>query len=297
MKMKMTMMEGVITPKAFFPACNFTGLNRRTTVLEAVKIRYCSIKAITSFPNGLRCSVPASYFTRLGMFLSTFFYFIFVAVYEFIPSFFHRRIISRSSPLVSALVTGANSVLFVFSFNWVPFSTYHHVCHSPLDVRACSSQFVDFQVVTNSTEDSTVLKISVEVSGTKTRAIFDDAFHRMVEAAQPIPGFRRVKGVGLIVYVFFLFISIMGKHQEKHPMCLLFLQIPKDVLLEILGASRVYKQVIQKVINSCVAEYVDKQGLEVGKDLEVEQSFEDLEDAFNPGEKFKFDALLRLQLN
>ncbi|CAN0918118.1 hypothetical protein LINGRAHAP2_LOCUS30686 [Linum grandiflorum] len=141
MKMKMTMMEGVITPKAFFPACNFTGLNRRTTVLEAVKIRYCSIKAITSFPNGLRCSVPASYFTR--------------------------RIISRSSPLVSALVT---------------------------DVRACSSQFVDFQVVTNSTEDSTVLKISVEVSGTKTRAIFDDAFHRMVEAAQPIPGFRRVKG-------------------------------------------------------------------------------------------------------
>ncbi|CAN0918122.1 Trigger factor [Linum grandiflorum] len=272
MKMKMTMMEGVITPKAFFPACNFTGLNRRTTVLEAVKIRYCSIKAITSFPNGLRCSVPASYFTRLGMFLSTFFYFIFVAVYEFIPSFFHRRIISRSSPLVSALVTGANSVLFVFSFNWVPFSTYHHVCHSPLDVRACSSQFVDFQVVTNSTEDSTVLKISVEVSGTKTRAIFDDAFHRMVEAAQPIPGFRRVKG---------------GKTPN----------IPKDVLLEILGASRVYKQVIQKVINSCVAEYVDKQGLEVGKDLEVEQSFEDLEDAFNPGEKFKFDALLRLQLN
>ncbi|CAN0918124.1 Trigger factor [Linum grandiflorum] len=246
MKMKMTMMEGVITPKAFFPACNFTGLNRRTTVLEAVKIRYCSIKAITSFPNGLRCSVPASYFTR--------------------------RIISRSSPLVSALVTGANSVLFVFSFNWVPFSTYHHVCHSPLDVRACSSQFVDFQVVTNSTEDSTVLKISVEVSGTKTRAIFDDAFHRMVEAAQPIPGFRRVKG---------------GKTPN----------IPKDVLLEILGASRVYKQVIQKVINSCVAEYVDKQGLEVGKDLEVEQSFEDLEDAFNPGEKFKFDALLRLQLN
>ncbi|CAN0918123.1 Trigger factor [Linum grandiflorum] len=219
MKMKMTMMEGVITPKAFFPACNFTGLNRRTTVLEAVKIRYCSIKAITSFPNGLRCSVPASYFTR--------------------------RIISRSSPLVSALVT---------------------------DVRACSSQFVDFQVVTNSTEDSTVLKISVEVSGTKTRAIFDDAFHRMVEAAQPIPGFRRVKG---------------GKTPN----------IPKDVLLEILGASRVYKQVIQKVINSCVAEYVDKQGLEVGKDLEVEQSFEDLEDAFNPGEKFKFDALLRLQLN
>ncbi|KAJ8750311.1 hypothetical protein K2173_014226 [Erythroxylum novogranatense] len=33
-----------------------------------------------------------------------------------------------------------------------------------------------------------------EPSGTKTRAIFNDVFDKMVAAAQPIPGFRRVKG-------------------------------------------------------------------------------------------------------
>lgn len=37
-------------------------------------------------------------------------------------------------------------------------------------------------------------QVSVEVSGSKTRAIFDDVFDKMVAAAQPIPGFRRVKG-------------------------------------------------------------------------------------------------------
>ncbi|CAL1403802.1 unnamed protein product [Linum trigynum] len=138
------------------------------------------------------------------------------------------------------------------------------------DVGVSSSRIGDFRVITTSTDDSTVMKVNVEVSGTKTRAIFDDVFDRMVEAAQPIPGFRRVKG---------------GKTPN----------IPRDILLEILGASRVYKEVIKKVINSAMAEYVDKEGLKVGKDLRVEQSFEDLEEAFSPGEKFSFDAVLRLQ--
>ncbi|CAN1187251.1 Trigger factor [Linum perenne] len=144
------------------------------------------------------------------------------------------------------------------------------------DVGLSSAQFPDFQVVSSSTKDSTVLKLSVEVSGTKTKAIFDDVFERMVEAAQPIPGFRRVKG-------------------GKTPNVCVVLQIPKDILMEILGASRVYKQVIEKVINCSVAEYVEKQGLKVSKDVKVEQCFEALEDAFNPGEKFNFEALLRIQ--
>lgn len=35
-------------------------------------------------------------------------------------------------------------------------------------------------------------------------------------------------------------------------------QIPKDVLLEVLGPSKVYMQVIKRAINSTVAEYVEK---------------------------------------
>uniref|UniRef100_A0A6N2M4U2 peptidylprolyl isomerase n=1 Tax=Salix viminalis TaxID=40686 RepID=A0A6N2M4U2_SALVM len=71
--------------------------------------------------------------------------------------------------------------------------------------------------------------------------------------------------------------------------------IPRDILLEVLGPSKVYKEVIKKVINSTVSEYVDKEGLKVIKDLRVEQSFEDLEDAFEPDEKFSFDAVIQLQ--
>ncbi|CAK7322522.1 unnamed protein product [Dovyalis caffra] len=69
-----------------------------------------------------------------------------------------------------------------------------------------------------------------------------------------------------------------------------YAEIPRDILLEVLGPSKVYKEVIKKVINSTVAEYVDKEGLKVSKDLRVEQSFEDLEDAFEPDEKFSFNA-------
>lgn len=38
------------------------------------------------------------------------------------------------------------------------------------------------------------MQISVNVSGAKTEEIFGKVFSRMVEDAQPIPGFRRVKG-------------------------------------------------------------------------------------------------------
>ncbi|GKV29226.1 hypothetical protein SLEP1_g38170 [Rubroshorea leprosula] len=50
-----------------------------------------------------------------------------------------------------------------------------------------------------------------------------------------------------------------------------------------------------KVINSTIAEYVEKGGLEVSRDIRVEQSYEDLEEMFEPDEKLSFDAVLQLQ--
>ncbi|CAI9777068.1 unnamed protein product [Fraxinus pennsylvanica] len=131
-----------------------------------------------------------------------------------------------------------------------------------------SSPFEDFTITTSSVDKTNELKISVEVSGIKTQQIFDNVFSKMVADAQPIPGFRRVKG---------------GKTPN----------IPRDILLEILGPSKVYKQVIEKVINSTIAEYVDKEGLRVSKDLRTEQSFEDLEEMFEPGDEFRFDAIVQ----
>ncbi|ONK72478.1 uncharacterized protein A4U43_C04F19850 [Asparagus officinalis] len=37
-------------------------------------------------------------------------------------------------------------------------------------------------------------EVRVDASGSKTQAIFDDVFSKLVEAAQPIPGFKRLKG-------------------------------------------------------------------------------------------------------
>ncbi|EEF31800.1 conserved hypothetical protein [Ricinus communis] len=138
-----------------------------------------------------------------------------------------------------------------------------------IGVGASSSQFEQFSVMASSTNEPRELRISVEVSGVKTRAIFDNVFEKMVAAAQPIPGFRRVKG---------------GKTPD----------IPRDILLEVLGPSKVYKEVIKKVINSTVAKYVEKEGLKVSKDLRIEQSFEDLEETFEPDAKFSFDAVIQL---
>ncbi|XP_057958828.1 uncharacterized protein LOC131151594 isoform X1 [Malania oleifera] len=135
------------------------------------------------------------------------------------------------------------------------------------DIQVSSSQCKDFSVTATSINDDKDIKMTVEVSGVKTQAIFDNVFSKMVADAQPIPGFRRVKG---------------GKTPN----------IPRDILLEVLGPSKVYKQVIKKVINHAISEYVEKEGLIVSKDLRIEQSFEDLEAKFEPGDRFCFDAVV-----
>ncbi|OAY78957.1 Trigger factor, partial [Ananas comosus] len=102
------------------------------------------------------------------------------------------------------------------------------------------------------------MKIRVTVSSSKTQFIFDDVFSKLVAAAQPIPGFRR---------------------------------IPKDILLHIIGPSKVNRQTIEKIVNCTVAEFVEKEGIKVSKDLKVEQNLEDLEAAFQPGKDFLASGL------
>ncbi|KAK6279524.1 hypothetical protein POUND7_019791 [Theobroma cacao] len=171
-----------------------------------------------------------------------------------------------------------------------------HAVSSDLEDVGVSSQFEDFTVTTASINENRELKISVEISGAKTRAIFDDVFDKMVAAAQPIPGFRRIKGEHCIYKLVIHQSKASNQYKEKHQIVYIDdICIPRDILLEVLGASKVYKQVITKVINSTVAEYVEKESLAVGKDLRVEQSFEDLEEMFEPDEKFRFDAVIKLQ--
>ncbi|KAG9447039.1 hypothetical protein H6P81_013167 [Aristolochia fimbriata] len=122
----------------------------------------------------------------------------------------------------------------------------------------------------DNTSDTRELKMRVDVSGAKTQVLFDDIFSKLVAAAQPIPGFRRVKG---------------GKTPD----------VPKDVLLHVLGPSKVYKKAIQKIINYAVAEIVEEEGLKVTNNLKIEESYEELEAVFEPGKDFSFNAIVELQ--
>ncbi|KAE9593984.1 putative trigger factor [Lupinus albus] len=155
----------------------------------------------------------------------------------------------------------------------ISFYREHINCHPTAavsDAQTSSANFEEFSVSVADINDVRELKISIEVSGNKTQKIFDDVFEKMVAAAQPIPGFRRVKG---------------GKTPD----------IPKDILLEVLGPFNVYRKVIKQIINSTIGEYVEKVRLVVSNDLRVEQSFEDLEASFEAGEKFSFDAVIQLE--
>ncbi|KAF5191912.1 bacterial trigger factor [Thalictrum thalictroides] len=160
-----------------------------------------------------------------------------------------------------------------------------------LEDRDTTATMEGISVASTTMEDGAI-KMKINVSGDKSEAIFDSVFSKMVSAAQPIPGFRRVKGVGHVIWRSnCLCFDLIGVCCDEHlastgktP------NIRRDILIQILGPSKVYKQVIKKIINSTVAEYVEKQKLKVTKDLRVEQSFEELESRFVPGEEFRFDA-------
>ncbi|XP_026421500.1 uncharacterized protein LOC113317561 isoform X2 [Papaver somniferum] len=130
-------------------------------------------------------------------------------------------------------------------------------CKQAEEVGVSTTSLDGISVAAKTTSEPLELKIRIDVTGAKTQEIFDDVFSKMVAAAQPIPGFRRVKG---------------GKTPN----------IPKDILVQVLGPEKVYKNVIKRVINSSIADYVEKEGLKITKELSVEQNYEELEAKFEP---------------
>ena len=44
------------------------------------------------------------------------------------------------------------------------------------------------------------MQIQVNVSGTMTDSIFEEVFTKKVAAAQPLPGFRRMKGGTIVTF-------------------------------------------------------------------------------------------------
>ena len=130
--------------------------------------------------------------------------------------------------------------------------------------------FKDFHVSVLTEEDGVIeTQIRVTVSSKMTDSVFEKVLSKHIAAAQPLPGFRRLKG---------------GKTPN----------VPKEVALHLIGPSKVKKAAIKKIINRAVAEYVEKENLDAAKNLKVLQSYEELEATFEPGKEFCFDAAVHL---
>lgn len=120
-------------------------------------------------------------------------------------------------------------------------------------------------------QDENKIQLRVEVTGDETQKVFDQVLTKLARDAPPVPGFRRQKG---------------GKTS----------QIPKSFLLQILGEQRVTKFVIQEIVNSTMADYVEKENLNV-KDQKINtiQTAEELKSLFTPGNEFGFNATIELE--
>ncbi|KAF7066617.1 hypothetical protein CFC21_072570 [Triticum aestivum] len=130
--------------------------------------------------------------------------------------------------------------------------------------------FKDFHVSVLTEEDGVIeTQIRVTISSKMTDSVFEKVLSKHIAAAQPLPGFRRLKG---------------GKTPN----------VPKEVALHLIGPSKVKKAAIKKIINRAVAEYVEKENLDAAKNLKVLQSYEELEATFEPGKEFCFDAAVHL---
>nr|GMD23541.1 uncharacterized protein LOC109156844 isoform X2 [Ipomoea batatas] len=124
--------------------------------------------------------------------------------------------------------------------------------------------------ITLVSQDDKTIQVRVDLTGKDTQIIFDKTLIRLGREAPPVPGFRKQKG-GIS-------------------------RIPKEFLLEMLGADRVTNFVIQEIITSTVANYVTEEKLVV-KDNKVTttQTAEELKSSFAPGNAFGFDAILELE--
>ncbi|XP_057723176.1 uncharacterized protein LOC130940727 [Arachis stenosperma] len=116
--------------------------------------------------------------------------------------------------------------------------------------------------------DENKIQLRVDLTGDQTERVFGKTLRDLGRTAPPVPGFRMQKG---------------GKSS----------QIPNDFLLQMLGEERVIKFVIQEILNSTMADYVEKENLDV-KDRKIStiQTAEELKQSFKPGKEFGFNVII-----
>eukprot|EP00268_Persea_americana_P001140 TRINITY_DN10345_c0_g1_i3.p1 TRINITY_DN10345_c0_g1~~TRINITY_DN10345_c0_g1_i3.p1 ORF type:complete len:263 (+),score=44.41 TRINITY_DN10345_c0_g1_i3:84-791(+) len=155
------------------------------------------------------------------------------------------------------------------SLSWCTSAVGSGLESSITDPKEYDIQLKNVSVVVESRDDDK-LHVRVDVMGEETQKAFDIVLTNLARTAPPIPGFRRTKG---------------GKTSN----------VPKSFLLQILGRDRVTKFVIQEIVSSTMADYVQKENLKVKNKFNTTQTAEELKSAFAPGSEFGFNATVEFE--
>ncbi|KAF9611748.1 hypothetical protein IFM89_034931 [Coptis chinensis] len=153
------------------------------------------------------------------------------------------------------------------------------------------------KVVVESCNDDTI-QVRVDLTGKDTQKVFNDVLTNLARTAPAVPGFRRQKGERNLTSCFASCWGL-GAHPGKTS------NVPKDFLVKAIGEARVIKFVIQEIVSMTMTEYVEEarsscslqkqEKLNVSKEFKTIQTPEELEQLFEPGNAFGFNATLTIE--
>lgn len=131
--------------------------------------------------------------------------------------------------------------------------------------------FDNAKIVVESRDDDNI-QVRVDITGEETQKAYDDVLTNLARTAPPVPGFRRMKG---------------GKTSNLK-------NVPKRILLQMLGKDRVTKFLIQEIVSTTIGDFVEKENIKVKSQFQTIQTAEELELAFSPGKEFGFNATMEI---
>eukprot|EP00250_Pteridium_aquilinum_P003280 c13604_g1_i1 orf=691-1377(-) len=135
--------------------------------------------------------------------------------------------------------------------------------------RSVNIRFEDEANITSELLEEQQLKVSVNLTSNGTQKAFDYVLENLRRSAPPVEGFRKAKGGRSV--------------------------IPRNILYQMLGPSRVDSFVVEEIVSSSVLDYVEKEGFRVKKEFKTLQSNKELAALFKAGKEFAFDAILSLE--
>ncbi|KAG9447038.1 hypothetical protein H6P81_013166 [Aristolochia fimbriata] len=145
-------------------------------------------------------------------------------------------------------------------------------------------------------QDEDKILVRVDLTGEQTEKVFDDVLTNLARTAPPIPGFRRKKGGKTSNVPKSFLLQVIGRDRvTKFVIQEILSSTMANYVEKVIGRDRVTKFVIQEILSSTMANYVEKENLKVKKAFQTTQTTEELESAFVPGNEFGFNVTLEFE--